>query len=45
MSSHRKDKAMLKWIILIVLWIMVFHLIAEAMADITTGGLLMIMGM
>ncbi len=36
---------MLKWIVLIVLWIMVFHLIAEAMAEVTTDGLLMIMGM
>jgi hypothetical protein len=45
MSSRRKDKAMLKWIVLIVLWIMVFHLIAEAMAETTTRGLLMIMGM
>lgn len=36
---------MLKWLVLITMWIMVMHLIMEAMADITTGGLLMIMGM
>lgn len=36
---------MLKWIILVVLWVMVFHLIMTAMAGVTTKGLLMIMGM
>ncbi|CAB4138359.1 hypothetical protein UFOVP330_13 [uncultured Caudovirales phage] len=36
---------MLKWLVLITMWIMVMHLIMEAMADITTGGLLMIMGL
>lgn len=36
---------MLKWIVLIVLWIMVMHLIMEAMMEATTAGLLTIMGM
>ena len=36
---------MLKWIVLIVLWIMVMHLITVAMTEATTGGLLMLMGM
>jgi hypothetical protein len=36
---------MLKWLVLITMWIMVMHLIMTAMADITTGGLLTTMGM
>lgn len=36
---------MLKWIVLIVLWLMIMHLIVSAMTEATTGGLLMLMGM